>query len=144
LDILAASREKLLAELHKERASLTFFCGCGVPHRIKDCHALEKMAYTSPHGCMGGDYWSFSELNVICPLTDKKNRFLFDYTKVDWSLRDHFNHSAQAQFFRMYQKLFKSSKPDYDKDKREWWNNYYVDENHEVFGIDTKNGPKYY
>jgi len=139
LATLEAEKRKLLGTLQKERANKQFRCGCGAMHKIKDCHALSHMHYTSPSGCIGGDYWSFSELQVICPVTDCKNRFLYDSKyRIDWSLRRQYDYCAEMQFNHMYMDLFKSVTPDYDKDRRKWWNNTYVDKHHEKFGIRLK------
>jgi hypothetical protein len=136
LKALEDERKSLEAQLDTQRANKRFLCGCGAMHRIKDCDALRRLYYEGPHGCSGGDYWAYQELQVICPVTDSKNRFLYSshYT-TDWRLRDDYAHSAEMQFNRLYKHLFKSIADDHNKDKRSWWNNEYVDQNHKKFGI---------
>ena len=136
LKALEAEREALEATLNKQRANKKFRCGCGVMHRIKDCDVLVHMYYEPPHGCTGGDYWSYSELQVICPITDSKNRFMYDSKyKTDWHRRNEYAHSAELQFNRLFLELFKSKTTDHNEDRRSWWNNRYVDENHVKFDI---------
>jgi hypothetical protein len=136
-------RKFLIKRLNEVRASRDFLCGCGQFHKIKECDALDKMYYVPPSGCTDGAYWKFSELQVICPVTDGKNRFLFpSFYKVEYEKRYMFKYSAEEQFIRMYGPLLKSRMEDYDKDKRKWWNNVFVDENHDLFDIDIINGPE--
>jgi hypothetical protein len=136
LNELEAERQQLLALRDTKRANQKFRCGCGALHAIKDCAALSHKFYTPPSGCTGGDYWSYSELHVICPVTDAKNRFMYESRyRTEYNLRNDFKHNAELQFNHMYLKLFKSVTDDYNTDKRGWWNNYYVDQNHKKFGI---------
>lgn len=133
---LKLKEQKLLEKLSKQKANKTFKCGCGKLHKIKDCIAIQTHWYESPHGCTGGDTWHTGEIQIICPITDNKNRILFDsYYKVEWTLRNDYSHNAESQFKRNYLNLFKSIINDYKEDNRKWWNNYYIDRNHDKFGI---------
>lgn len=133
---LDLEKSKLLKLVDQECANKTFKCGCGKSHKIKQCVALKSHYYEGPTGCTGGDYWAYSELQVVCPDTDNKNRFLYDSKySISWDLRNHYAHSAEMQFNRKYIHLFKEVIDVYGDDKRKWWNNYYVDKNHEKFGI---------
>lgn len=136
LKLLNKESSLLYSQLKIKRSQLKFRCGCGRLHRIKDCDLIQTHWYKSPHGCTGGDYWNSGEVQIICPVTDNKNRVLFKSVyQIPYELRDHFAYSAEQQFLRIYKNLFKSVIDDYDTDKRGWWNCYYFDENHRKFGI---------
>lgn len=139
LRALEARKCALLKQLDEERADFTFPCGCGVPHKIKECEALEVMYYISPRGCTDGDYWDFSELNITCPNTGNRNRILFrSIPEVPWDKRGHYDCNPEQQFLRMYRHLFKSVTKCYDKDSKPFWNNYYVSDNLKLFHIEIK------
>jgi hypothetical protein len=135
LAVLATEQSKLFKQLETQRANKQFMCGCGKMHRVKSCTLIQSHYYVRPSGCTDGDYWSMGEMQIVCPDTDNKNRLFFNNYDIDWSLRDHYVHNAGDQFRRRYKSLFKEVIDDYEKDKREWWNNYYIDKNHEKFGL---------
>ncbi len=127
-DKLLSLSNKLLATLNKQKSNKTIKCGCGAMHKIKDCIAIQSHHYIPPRGCTEGDYWNPGELQVICPVTDYKNRLLFDSLfTVPYNIRYEFEHNAEMQFKSKYKHLFKEVIDDYDTDTRNWWNNYYVD-----------------
>lgn len=135
----------LLKQLDVERGKKKFVCGCGEDHVIKDCVAIQTHWYTSPHGCTGGDYWNEGEIQIICPVTDNKNRIHFK-DPPDYKFRLHYTHSAEMQFSRLYMKLFKEVIQDYKIDKRSAWINNYFDNNRQTFhlhvaGVDTHDAP---
>lgn len=130
--------EELNIKLSKIRSNKSFRCGCGKMHKIKDCSVIQAHEYVSPHGCSGGDYWREIEIQVICPETDNKNRFLFNNHDVDWDKRGYYDYNPQMQFKRIYLKLFKEIINDFGEDNRCYWNNSYVDTNREKFGIKIK------
>lgn len=132
----------LLKELDRQRGNKRFLCGCGKRHSIKDCVAIQTHWYTSPSGCNEGDYWNTGEIQIVCPVTDNKNRILFR-DHPDWSLRKHYDYSAAMQFSSLYPKLFKEIIQDYDKDKRPWWNNDYFDTHRETFHLHVKGVDKH-
>jgi hypothetical protein len=132
---LAIEEKKLLKKLETQRANKQFKCGCGKMHKIKDCVAIQTHYYVPPSGCTDGAYWSDSEMQVICPITDKKSRLMFNNNDVDWTARQSYGYNAYLQFKYIYLKLFKEVIQDYEKDERLWWNNYYFDRNHEKFGL---------
>lgn len=137
---LDAEKVKLIAALDQQRGRKKFQCGCcHAMHAIKDCDVIQTHWYTSPSGCTGGDYWNDGELQIICPATDHKNRVHFSsYYAVDYSLRNAYAHSADAQFKRLYKHLFKSVIDDYDKDQRSWVNLNYFDEHRARFDLHIK------
>lgn len=132
---LIAEHSELLKKMDEKKANLRFRCGCGRTHRIKDCVAIQTHWYTSPSGCTGGDYWNIGEMQIICPVTDVKNRCMFNNYDVDWTKRDDYAYNAEKQFRSQYKGLFKEVIDDYDKDKRGWWNNFYFDDNHKKFNL---------
>lgn len=139
---LVEIREKeknLIGLLEKQRANKQFRCGCGKMHRIKDCVVIQDHYYVPPSGCTDGAYWTPTELQIICPDTDNKNRLLFN---IDCTSQHHFEYNASDQFKLMYKHLFKEVIDDYKKDKRQWWNNFYIDKHPEKFGLCVK-GRKY-
>jgi len=129
--------------LAKERSSKEFNCGCGSKHKIKDCIAIQTHWYTSPSGCSGGDYWNEGELQIVCPDTDSKNRLLYKTNyALDYKDRNKYKYSAEIQFNNIYKGLFKSIVDDYEEDKRSHWNSYWIDNNHEYYGINIKGESK--
>lgn len=137
--------EKRLAELDQEKARLllsladqrsrkTFMCVCGARHAIRRCDALLDHWYQKGQGYEDGQ-WTPACLYVVCPVTDVKNRLLFDTSKVDYSRCQHYDWSAEKQFIRLYSRLFKTYTLDYKTDKRVWTNNFYFDQNRKKFGL---------
>jgi hypothetical protein len=135
IKILQEQLEVEKQNLKEERANKEFVCGCGKYHKIKDCVVIQTHWYTAPSGCSDGDYWNSGELQIVCPDTDFKNRILFKNFNIPWEKRNLFDYDASAQFSRIYKYLFKAVVDDYDKDRRKAWNNYWVDNNHEYYGI---------
>jgi hypothetical protein len=136
---LRAEEKKVVEQIEATKPNLQFRCGCGALHKFRDCLLISKQYYTAPSGCMGGDYWSFSEAQIVCPKTDVKNRLMWDSKySVPYDYRDHHEYDAEAQFIRQFRSAFKEVTIDYDKDKRSWWNNRYIDNNHEKFGLHVK------
>lgn len=141
---LEKERKELLVQLDAHRSRKRFLCVCCLKtHAIRDCHAIQEMWYTSASGCSDGDYWNMGGLQIICPTTDLKNRVLWkSYYKVDWSVRQHYAYSAEAQFSRLYKHLFKSIIVSHtgqkDEDKRRYVNTQYFDENRQRFNLHVK------
>ena len=126
---------ELTMKLSEKRANLKFKCGCGKLHKIKDCVVIQSHWYTRPSGCSDGDYWNEGELQIICPATDVKNRAMFSNYDVAYENRNRYAYNAEKQFSRIYKPLFKAVIDDYNKDKRNFWNIHYFDENHKKFGL---------
>lgn len=130
-----------LADLEQEemgiRSRQKFKCSCGKMHQIGKCTVVQTYWYTPPHGCTGGDYWNAGELQIICPLTNVRNRVMFNesYYRTKYELRDNYDYSAEKQFSRQYRHLFAALSQDYDEYRGPTFNNYYFDQNHEKFGI---------
>lgn len=141
---LRSLREKekdLLSKIDQKRANKTFPCLCGKRHAFKKCDVIQTHWYTSPSGCTEGDYWNMGELQIICPVTDHKNRLLFSsYYNVPYENRRDYNWNIGMQFSRLYKHLFKSVIDDYDKDNRPWVNCYHIDENYKKYDLHL--GPK--
>lgn len=116
------------------KSNRMFECGCGKYHKIKSCDVIQTYWYVEPHGCIGGDYWNEGEIQIICPITNKKNRLFFK-DHPTWKKRDIYKYSLEMQFKREYLHLFKNIIKDYDKDKRSWWNNYYFVKNYKRFDL---------
>lgn len=138
LEEIEKEKSTLVAALKKQKALKQFKCGCGKMHRIKDCKVIQTHWYTSSSGCSRGDYWNEGELRIICPDTYVRNRLLFDTYDVEWEKRSHYDYNAGKQFSRIYKELFKEVIEDYSTDKSNWVNNYYIDINHEKFGLCVK------
>lgn len=142
LKALELLKEDLQEQLKVKRANQKFTCGCGMQHKFKDCDALTTLEYESPHGCTGGDYWYDSEFRVVCPRLNILNSFLFKEVS-DYRLRDNFEYNAKEQFKRIYLPLFKShTRIEGKKEKRSWWDNYNIDQNHVKYGINIKGDDK--
>ena len=84
---------------------------------------------------MGGDTWHEGELQIVCPVTDNKNRVLFNFYDVPWSKRSYYDYNPDMQFRRIYTPLFKEVIRDNDHDERAWWNNEYFDKHRKKFEI---------
>lgn len=132
---LATEQSLLEQKLEIQRANKQFKCGCGKMHRIKNCIVIQAHYYVPPSGCTDGAYWAQTELQIICPDTDKKNRLLFSNHDINWRDRSAYRHNAEEQFKRIYKELFKEVIDDHEKDTRQWWNNFYIDKNHKKFGL---------
>lgn len=135
IDVQINEAKRLLASLIKRKngqlASKTIKCAsCGTATKIKDIDLISVESYTEPHGCTGGDYWSHSEYNYVCPHCSIRNRFLFSdtYYKIKWSERA--NHNPELYFFREYRRLFKSVTSQQEKVRNfRFVNNYYIEKN---------------
>ncbi len=81
----------LKEELDKVLPNKQFSCRCGRRSQIKHVSVISVMFYTEPHGCTGGDYWSFSEYWIVCPKCNDYTRGydLMSYDKKD-SRPDHY------------------------------------------------------
>lgn len=134
---LAAQQRELARALNDERSRKKFKCECcGGMHAFRDCVAIQTHWYESPSGCMGGDNWHSGELQIICPVTNNKNRLLWpSHYTMDYSVRRDIKYNAELQFKWKYGDLFKETVQDYDKDRRPWINNTYIDENRKRFGL---------
>lgn len=133
--------EKLLLEqLDKKRSLKRFQCDhCNSTHAIKDCDVIQSHWYERPYGCTGGDNWWEGELQIICPVTDKKSRVLFNIPyDLTYDKRNEYQYSAEKQFKRLYKHLFKSVIKDYKEDQRPWSNSFYFDNNRKRFGLCIK------
>lgn len=132
--------EVLNKELDLQRSELEFECTiCRAKHRIKDCVALQNHSYTSPRGCSDGDYWTADELWAVCPDHPAyASRFLFQsYYSVPWPSRENYAHNAESQFKRLFKKLFRENHDQY-REQVKHNNNFYIDNNHDYFGINIK------
>jgi hypothetical protein len=134
---LENQRIELENQLKEQRANKVFECACcSKLHKIKDCVAIQTYWYTQPSGCMGGDYWNEGELQIVCPLTDSKNRILFTSNySVEYSKRGDYKYSADQQFKNLYIPLFSSIIEDYKDDHRPWANCYYFDNHRADFDL---------
>ena len=137
---LAKKQARLSAELRQLRASKRFECACcKTEHTISECVAIQTHYYISPRGCSEGDYWLPSEMQIICPITDAKNRVHFNSTyAVEYSVRRDYAYSADAQFQRIYGPLFKAVIQDYAEDNRSWENTQFFDQHRKFFGLHVK------
>lgn len=135
LATLATEQQKLRQQLETQRSNKQFKCVCGKMHRIKNCVVIQTHWYVPPSGCTEGAYWKQSELQIVCPDTDIKNRLLFSNHDVDWHYQQDYRYNAGEQFKQMYKQLFKEVIDDYKKDTRQWENNFYIDKNHKKFGL---------
>ena len=57
--------------------------GCLKRTRVKNLVAISKHYYVTPHGCMGGDYWRFSEFVIFCHKCNAGMRIL-DKGQSSW------------------------------------------------------------
>lgn len=141
LKALNEQAKKLTARIEVERSRLLFQCACcPSKHAIRECVAIQTHWYTPPRGCTEGDYWNPGEIHILCPVTGHANRVLFhSHYKVDWSVRDRYEYSAEKQFNSMYLSLFKEVKDTFqDENKVPWVNNYTFDDNRAKYGLHVK------
>lgn len=79
LEFVASAEANLAiakAALRKEQVAAKIrCCRCGAAHPINTQIYIQTYWYTSPRGCMDGDYWSSGEANWKCPDCGFKNRF---------------------------------------------------------------------
>ena len=133
---LELQKEILYKKRDQIRANKKFLCVCGAEHKIKDCDTLQSHWHEPSHGYEDGGWYS-GEIHIMCPDHNIKNRLLFT-DHPNYQLRNHYDHSAEMQFSRLFKKLFKKVTNDYKEDKTPWRNNYYIDKNHKKFGIEIK------
>lgn len=61
---------------------------CNRRSQIKNVSIVHLMSYTEPHGCTGGDYWSFAEeYLMVCPKCNAAAR-AYDTSDFDNKYKD--------------------------------------------------------
>jgi hypothetical protein len=133
---LEAAKQALKDENRRKK----FKCGCGKMHEIGKCSVVQRHWYERPWGCTGGDNWWQGELQIVCPDTGLRNRLLYDVPwDVPYDKKNSFEYNPDLQFKNGWKYLFKEVIDEYEENTPgEWCNNYYVDKNHEKFGIKVK------
>lgn len=112
-----AEVEKAKQAIVNARARKRIRCAsCKDSHAINQLDAIQTHWYTSPHGCMGGDYWNAGEIHFICPNTGVRNRILF-----------HGNIDVERKFRSMYGRLFKHVEKEYEDGQGYSFVNNYLD-----------------
>jgi hypothetical protein len=132
---IGKEQSELYKKIEDIRANKQIKCGCGKTHRIKNCVAVQTHWYEGPSGCIGGDMWHEGELHFVCPETGDRNRLLFSNNDVPYDKREEFVNNAERQFKSRYTNLFKEVVQEHKRTSGSSWNNYYVDQNHEKFGL---------
>lgn len=140
LNDLHKKEKELLSRIEKQRANKTFPCICGKRHKFKNCDVIQQHYYVPPSGCSDGAYWSPTDLYIICPDTDNKNRLYFSTADVPYICRCEYDWNLNEQFKQKYKHLFKSVIDDYEQDTRQWENNDYIQKNYKKY--DLQLGPK--
>lgn len=133
-------RERILEEIEKRNKRKKIKCAC-----CDDFYTIEKLTviqthwYTPPSGCTDGDYWNQGELQFVCPVTEIRNRLLFNNYDVPWKEREKCENNPEKQFKINYKSLFKEVIDSYDeRQSGKSVNNVYVDENRKKFGLVEK------
>ncbi len=142
-----ASLEKQLSDLRNlqksKDANKKFLCGCGQYHAIKSCNAIQSYQWDE-----SDKEYVETELQIECPKSNIINRLLYNsHNDIEWPRRYELKHNAEKQFKVRYLNLFKkwhSWFPDlfsnnsryFNSNSSQYFNNYYIDQNHKKFGID--------
>lgn len=132
-------------------------CGsCDNSHQIQKLTLIQTHWYTSPRGCIGGDYWNEGEMQFICPETNVINRIKLSNFDVPYEKREEFKNNPEDQFKMHYKRLFKevinghkyTGGVEYSKNgenlKSEevtngsFVNNYHINQNRKKFGLVEK------
>jgi hypothetical protein len=112
-----------------------FKCHCGKLHAFKSCVAIQTRWYVTPSGCNGGDCWDDGEFQILCPVTDIRNRLFFTKHE-DYEKRVRYIHNLEDQFKREYINCFKEVIQIYEEeDYSHFYNNWYIDENFRRFDL---------
>jgi hypothetical protein len=104
--------EKKIAVLYKERAKLNkereealsrklITCsGCGKKTQVGKLAYIQTQWYTTPYGCMGGDYWNDGEGQFICPKCYHLNRLYNrkDVQKLKYSFKEVVEYSEHGNY----------------------------------------------
>lgn len=140
LEILEYQAAALRKGLDEARSRLTIVCvACSIKEQIKNIVVIQTLWYDPPRGCTEGACWNYGELNYICPHCHYRNRFLFNNYTTPYEHRNKFEYDPEQQFKRYYKHLFKDVEEIEDtKLVSSFYNNYYVDENREKFGLVEK------
>ena len=69
---LEIERDKILSRSYIKCA----FADCQKRSKISNLTYIQTHYYHPPHGCMGGDYWSESEGQWVCPKCGGLNRMM--------------------------------------------------------------------
>lgn len=125
-------------DLRDVRARRTILCSCGKHHAIGKLALIVTHWYTPPHGCSGGAYWNEGEWQFTCPISGRRNRFLFSDFGVEYDKRDVVGVAAEPTFKSIYRGLFAAKADDYDNTPAPAYNNYYVDEHRKKFELPEK------
>lgn len=132
---LEKALEEARAAEEAQRARQKFKCTCGKMHAIKDCDVIQTHWFRPSSG-YEDSFWSESDLKIICPTTQIRNRVYFGLRpEVDWKLRADYDYSPRLQFSRRYKHLFRKVIEDFDEDRGNWVNNEYFDKNFTKFGL---------
>jgi hypothetical protein len=140
LNDLHQQEHELLQKIEEQNKRKKIPCKCcNKNHSIYKLTAIQTYWYVEPSGCTDGGYWREGEMQFICPLSNIRNRILFDNYDVEWHLRDKYDFSPELQFKGGFRKLFKEVTKYYDKNGRyQFVNNYYVDQHRKKFGLCEK------
>ncbi|PIO00267.1 hypothetical protein COT72_01000 [archaeon CG10_big_fil_rev_8_21_14_0_10_43_11] len=138
LRTLREKESKLLEQLKEENKKKTIGCAsCDNQHEIGRLTAIQTHYYDRAY-----DASSQGELRFVCPETRVENRILFD-------IDDNYRQSPLEQFKNTYKSLFKqvihrqidncdNTQGDWEEKHAKTVNNYYIDKNPELFGLDVK------
>lgn len=75
--------------LRDERRFIT--CGkCNRRSQLRTLIYIQDHWYTSPSGCIGGDYWNLGEGQFVCPKCGIRNRMIHKYGEKFVSLKSAF------------------------------------------------------
>jgi len=139
-----ANFDQTIADLRRQ---LTIPCAsCGAIHPIGEMAYIQIVYYREPYGCTGGDYeYNSDGSEFVCPTCGTHNNISFIKSRhsVPWEQRDKFDNNPEAQFQRMYKRLFREVVEVRDSERRgdwgaityKWCHNTWVEEHLEDFEL---------
>jgi hypothetical protein len=144
------ARQEILQKIQIRNSEREIICACcGIPYKIRDLVVIQTSFHVPPIRETEGDYWKEGGLEIICPKSNLRNRLMFNNDEIPWEDRNRYKFNPEEQFKIQYKRLFKEIKefckerdnsfenPMHPK-KRDWVNNWYIDENREKFGLVLK------